>query len=127
MTRKYFAGALLALAFAACAGPPPEPPAPPPLDPTGSYAFVAEVEGMTMTGTMTIQGTEGAYTGSVAADDGTPPISINGIVVIDRSMTIEASGPMGPLAIEVVVSEDGVVDGTWSMGGMSGGFSATKN
>lgn len=127
MTRKYFAGAILAFGLATCAGPPPEPPAPPPLDPTGSYSFTAEAEGMTITGTMTIQGAEGAYTGSIAADDGTPPIFIDAVGVVDRSMTIEASGPMGPLAIEVVVSEDGVVDGVWSMGGMSGDFSATKN
>lgn len=127
MIRRTFAGAALALAFAACAGPPPEPPAPPPLDPTGSYAFVAEVEGMTMTGTLTIEGADDAYTGSLLADDGSPPISIHAVTVADRSVTIEANGPMGPLSIEVVVSEDGVADGTWSMGGMTGGFSASKN
>lgn len=127
MTRKCFAGAFLAFALVACAGPPPEPPAPPPLDPTGSYAFTAEVEGMVMTGTLTIEGAEGAYTGTLTSDDGTPPISISSVVVVDQSMTIEASGPMGPLSIEVVVSADGVADGSWSMGGMSGGFSATKN
>lgn len=127
MIRRQFAGTVLALAFAACAGPPPEPPAPPPLDPTGSYAFTAEVEGMTMTGTMTIEGAENAYTGSILADDGSPPVPIHAVAVADRSLTIEGSGPMGPLSIEAVVSEDGVVAGTWSMGGMSGGFSATKN
>ncbi len=129
MTRKHFAGILFALALAAC-GPPPEPaepPPPPPLDPTGTYAFVAEVEGMTMTGSMTIEGAEGAYTGSLVSDDGTPPIAISSIAVNDQTMTMEANGPMGPLSIEVVVSDGGSIDGTWSMGGMSGGFSATKN
>ncbi len=44
---------------------------------------------------------------------------------LDQAVTIEASGPDGPLLIELVAVE-AALDGTWSMSEQSGTFAATR-
>lgn len=112
---------LLPLAAAACAS---RPSGPPPFDPVGSYQYSAGVEGMTMSGTMTIEGAEGAYSGSLRSEM-FPAVPINSVVVVGQAVTIEASGPQGPLTLEFVVTDDALM-GTWAMGGMTGSFTGTK-
>lgn len=119
--RAIFASLLLPLVATACAS---RPSGPPPFDPVGSYSFSADVDGMTMAGTMTIEGAEGAYSGSLQSDM-FPPVPINSVMVAGQAVTIEASGPQGPLTLELTVTE-GALAGTWTMGGMTGSFMGSK-
>ena len=112
--------ALVLVLAAACAS---GPSGPPPFDPVGTYSYSAGMEGMTMSGTMAIEGTEGAYTGSLQSEMGAVPIT--SVVVMGQAVTIEGSGPQGPLTLEFVVT-DGAFTGTWAMGGMGGAFTGSK-
>lgn len=109
------------LLAAACAS---GPSGPPPFDPVGSYLYSAGVEGMMVSGTMTIEGSEGAYTGSLQSDM-FPAVPINSVMVTGQAVTIEASGPQGVLTLEFEVAE-GALTGTWTMAGMTGSFSGSK-
>lgn len=100
------------------------PSGPPPFDPLGTYSYSAEVDGEIVPGSMTIEAAEDGYTGQILSDF-FPPIPINSVTVLDQAVTIEASGPNGPLVIEFVAVE-GTLGGTWAMGEQSGTFSATK-
>lgn len=112
--------ALFPVLVAACAS---GPSGPPPFDPVGTYSYSANLEGMTISGTMTIDGSEGAYTGMLQSDMGNVPI--NSVMVVGQAVTIEGSGPDGPLTLEFVVT-DGAFTGTWAMGGMGGSFMGSK-
>lgn len=121
MTRRRLTTLPVALLLAGCAS---APQGPPPFDPAGTYDYSASLEGMVISGTMTIDGTDGAYGGRMLSDIA-PPIPINSVVVEGQAITIEASGPEGPLTIQLTASGSSVA-GTWSMGGMSGSFSGNK-
>ena len=121
LSRRALIAFLPAVLATACAS---GPSGPPPFDPVGTYDYAASVEGMTMAGTMTIEGAEGAYTGSLRSDM-FPAIPINSVMVAGQAVTIEASGPDGPLTLEFVVA-DGAFVGTWAMGGMSGSFMGSR-
>lgn len=121
MTRRRLTTLPIALLLAGCAS---APQGPPPFDPAGTYAYSASVEGMAISGTMTIDGADGAYGGQLLSDMA-PPIPINSVVVDGQAVTIEASGPQGPLTIQVTASGSSV-EGTWTMAGMNGSFSGTK-
>lgn len=121
MTRRRLTTLPIALLLAGCAS---APQGPPPFDPAGTYDYSASLEGMVIAGTMTIEGAEGAYGGQMLSD-AAPPIPINSVVVEGQAITIEASGPQGPLTIQITASGSSV-EGTWTMGGMSGSFSGTK-
>ena len=112
--------ALFPVLAAACAS---GPSGPPPFDPVGTYSYSAGMDGMTMSGTMAIEGTEGAYSGSLQSEMGAVPIT--SVVVMGQAVTIEGSGPQGPLTLEFVVT-DGAFMGTWAMGGMGGSFTGSK-
>lgn len=101
------------------------PSGPPPFDPVGTYAYSAEVDGQIIPGSMTIEAAEDGYTGQIMSDF-FPAIPINAVIVVDQAVTIEASGPDGPLLIDFVAVE-GTLDGTWAMGDQGGNFSATKS
>lgn len=121
MTRRRLTTLPIALLLAGCAS---APQGPPPFDPAGTYDYSASLEGMVIAGTMTIEGADGAYGGQMLSDVA-PPIPINSVVVEGQAITIEASGPQGPLTIQITAS-GASVEGTWTMGGMSGSFSGTK-
>lgn len=121
MTRRRLTTLAVALLLAGCAS---APQGPPPFDPAGTYEYTATVQGMAISGTMTIEGADGAYGGQMLSDI-SPPIPIDSVVVDGQAVTIGASGPEGPLTIQLTVSGSSV-EGTWSMGGMSGAFSGTK-
>ena len=100
------------------------PSGPPPFDPVGTYSYSAEVDGQIIPGSMTIEAAEDGYTGQIRSDF-FPTIPVNAVTVVDQAVTIEASGPDGPLLIEFVAVE-GALDGTWAMGEQGGTFTATK-
>lgn len=114
--------ALIAAAVAASCATGPS--GPPPFDPVGTYSYSAEVDGEIVPGSMTIEAAEDGYTGQILSDF-FPPIPINAVTVLDQAVTIEASGPNGPLVIEFMAVE-GTLGGTWAMGEQGGTFSATK-
>jgi len=127
MKRQAIAGRAVILLFAsaaasaACAS---APAGPPPFNPAGTYSYQASVEGFAITGTMTIEGTEGSYAGSLT-NEMIPPVSITSVVVTGQAVTVLAAGPDGELRIEFVVTGD-AVEGSWAMAGMGGSFTGTK-
>ena len=87
MLKKLPHTVFLGLILSACAGgPPPAPPAPPPLDPVGTYDFVAVIEGTDLAGIMTIRGSaEEGYSGGVDTDMGSA--SVTDVMVEGQTMT----------------------------------------
>ncbi|MCY4398177.1 MAG: hypothetical protein OXE96_02380 [Gemmatimonadetes bacterium] len=122
MTRSILTGILAAASLTACAS---GPSGPPPFDPVGSYSYTADVDGQVVPGSMTVEVAEAGYTGLIHSDM-FPPIPINSVTVLDQMVTIEASGPSGPLLIEFVAVE-GVLQGTWAMGEQGGTITASKS
>lgn len=121
MSRRLLSGLLGATALAACAT---APAGPPPFDPVGSYTYVADVNGQDFPGTMTIEQDGDGYTGSIMSD-AFPPLPILSVEVADQTVTIQATGPEGPLTITGMVIES-TIEGTWAMGEGSGSFTAAK-
>jgi hypothetical protein len=114
----------LALFVAACAGgPPPEPPAPPPLDPVGVYDCMLDVDGMEFAATLTINGTAGAYTGTVDSEMGPAPVSDIGID--GNEMTFAVDTP-DMAVFFVVVFEGDTFTGEFDAGEMGGFISGKK-
>lgn len=117
----------LALFLAACSSggssAPAAPAAPPALDPTGVYDCLLDVDGMEIGATLTINGEEGAYTGSVDSDMGPSPVS--DITVDGQEMTFVVDTP--DMAVFFVVTFDGPnFSGEFDAGGMGGVISGTK-
>ena len=122
MTRLLLTSILAATSLTACAS---GPSGPPPFDPAGNYEYTADVDGQAVPGSLTIEESEDGYTGLIYSDM-FPPIAINSVQVVEQAVTIEASGPNGPLLIEFVAAE-GVLLGTWAMGEQGGTFTANKS
>jgi hypothetical protein len=125
----------LALLLAACASSPSPAPAPAPvvivapkpapLDPAGSYEFTTVVDGQTVTGTMDIAGTPGAYTGKILTNL-FPEIPIVGAAVEGNAINVRASMPDGELAIHMVFEAGPDFKGNWALGGDTGDFNGKK-
>ncbi len=117
----------LALFVAACSGgmsggAAPEPPPPPALDPVGTYDCMVTAEGMEIGVTLTIEGTPGAYTGSVNSDMG--PGQVTDILVDGNQMTFVVD--TGDMAVFFAVVFDGdTFTGDFDAGEM-GGFISGK-
>ena len=124
MTIRLLTATLAAATLAACAS---GPSGPPPFDPVGTYEFTATIDVQTITGTMTIESGEDGYTGILrSVSVPMPPAPIHSVEVVDRTVTIHADGPDGPLVIALAVTEAGL-DGTWAMGDEIGAFTATRS
>lgn len=121
MNRRIPLALIAATLAASCAT---GPSGPPPFDPVGNYSYSAEVDGQIIPGSMTIEAAGDGYTGQIISDF-FPTIPINAVTVVEQAVTIEATGPDGPLLIEFAAAE-GTLGGTWAMGEQSGTFSATK-
>ncbi len=115
MLRHLATASALTLFLAACAGgPPPEPPPPPPADPAGTWNVSVALEGMDISGVLSIRGSaEDGYTGSIDTDIGGASIanvSVDGQTV---TFTIPDAG------VDVALFFDG--DGfTGELGGAMG-------
>jgi hypothetical protein len=121
--------ALALLVLAACASSPREavPAAPPPipepraaaaapvLNPVGEFEFSsATPDGTPASGTITISGNPGAYTGSIEAGaHGIFPIK--SVVVSGQTLTINAEHPQGPLDVRLTFVADDFT-GSWQLG-----------
>ena len=123
MLKRLTLAFVLPLLLSACAsGPPPEPPPPPPLDPTGTYDFTVDADGMSINGVLMIRGSaEDGYTGSIDSDMGSATMTR---IVID-GQTMSFSIPDADMSGEVEFT------GSEFSGGMSGmmgaaGFYGTK-
>ena len=123
---------MLALCFAiaagACATAQPETatparevsPAPPAaVDPIGVFDFATAVEGMAVTGTLTVtRGAAGAYEGSIATNI-TETIPVRSVTVTGQRMDVVGDTPDGPLSLVLEFRGD-EFSGTWTTGAMSG-------
>jgi len=109
----------------AAAPPPPAPePETPTLDAVGVYDFTTEVEGQTMTGSITITGSPGAYTGSFTTGmTGTVPL--RDIEVDGMDLSFMADIPEATIAFLVTFEGDSF-EGEWDAEGMVGFISGTR-
>ncbi|HEX6559977.1 MAG TPA: hypothetical protein VF021_10955 [Longimicrobiales bacterium] len=99
-------------------------PAPAALDPTGAYDFATVANGQTVTGTLYITGTPGAYTGRIVTNT-FPEIPVTAATVAGQAVDVKASMPDGELAIHFVM--DGMnFTGNWTLGADSGEFNGKK-
>ncbi len=113
-----------AVGIAACTGA-PEPPAP--YDAVGTYLFEAEIEGQPVTGSMTVErGPDGEYRGIVTPDWGQPPMPILSVLVVDRTVTINADADGEDLVVVMTIAEDGTLTATWSVGDQGGEATGRK-
>ena len=126
--------ALLAvgLALTACsqstgggtAAAPPQPEPTPTLDPTGIYDFETTVEGQPLTGTLTITGSPGAYSGSISSDMmGT--VALRSFTVDGMDLMFMADMPDATVSFFLTFEGDSFT-GEWDAGGMTGLMSGTK-
>lgn len=123
------------LLFAACSSAPetttptPQPavqtpPAPVAVDPAGSYEFSTIVDGQTVTGTMAISGTPGAYRGRILSNM-FPEIPITSVTVFQRKMVVKGSMPDGEVTLNMAFTGQDFV-GNWELGQMTGDFTGKK-
>ena len=115
---------LWAAAFLISTGCASGPAGPPPLDPLGSYDYAAMVQGLGVTGTMTIEAEEDGYGGQITSNIAAP-IPINRVEVVGQAVTIYGTTPEGPLLIEIVMT-GAAFEGHFAMGPQSGSFSGMK-
>jgi hypothetical protein len=119
---------LAVILVAACASKPAAPPPPPkpvPLDPVGSYEFTTLVQGQTVTGTIYITGTPGAYSGRVVTNM-FPEIPIVSASVEENKIIIaKGTMPDGELTFRMVMDGQNF-NGTWLLGTDSGEFNGKK-
>jgi hypothetical protein len=106
------------------AAPPPQPEPEPTLDPVGVYDFSTEVEGQTLTGTLTITGSPGAYSGSMSTDMmGTFPLRSFSVDGMD--LMFMADLPDATVSFFLTFEGDSFT-GEWDAGGMTGFMSGSK-
>lgn len=135
---KRSAAALLLALAAACAAPAepastPAPastasmPAPAPagaLNPVGRYEFNTIVNGQPMSGTMTVEGQPGAYTGRLESNV-IPQAPITGVTVNGQQMVVIVQVPQGDVAITMNMNGNAFT-GNWAIAGDTGEISGRK-
>ena len=124
--------ALVLLALAACASSPrarvPETPPQIPepatqvvtaaVNPVGEFEYSTMTPDGPLTGTITVRGTPGNYTGTI--DGGTMGVfPVKGVTVSGQTMTIASEHPGGPLEVRLTFVGDEFT-GSWHLGAQSG-------
>jgi hypothetical protein len=94
------------------------------VDPVGAYEFSTAVDGQTVTGTVHIEGTTGAYKGKIVTSV-FPEIPIVGATVENNVIIARGSMPDGELTFRMVM-EGANFKGNWSLGGNSGELAGKK-
>jgi len=124
---------LIGLVLAACSQstgsaveaprPAPEPPPPAALDPVGVFDFQTEAMGSSVTGTFTISGSPGSYSGNASSDIGS--FSLREIEVNGQELTFVGDSP--EFVVYFVLEFDGDnFTGEWDAEGMTGFISGQK-
>ena len=99
------------------------PEMPPTLDPVGVYDYATELEGQPLSGTFTITGEPGAYTGSISSDMGIIPLRNIEVDGLDLSFV----GDLPDVTVFFTMTFEGnSFKGEWDAGGMIGSMSGTK-
>ena len=99
-------------------------PKPVAIDPAGVYEFSTIVDGQTVTGTLTITGAPGAYTGKIVTNM-FPEIPVTGAKVEEKTVIATGSMPDGELTIRMVM-DGNQFTGRWELGGETGEFNGKK-
>lgn len=95
------------------------------VDPVGAYEFTTTVDGQTVTGTMHIEGTPGAYKGRIITTV-FPEIPVVGATVESNNVVVaKASMPDGELTLRMVM-EGMNFKGNWTLGADGGEFNGKK-
>ncbi len=124
---------LTALLVAGCSqsstggGAPPRPdPAPPEeavLDPVGTFDYQTEAMGAPISGTFTITGSSGAYTGTMTSDMGA--IALRDITVEGQELTAVGDSP-DFIVVFVLVFDGDDFTGEWDAEGMTGFITGSR-
>lgn len=95
------------------------------VDPVGAYEFTTTVDGQTVTGTLHIEGTAGAYKGRIITTV-FPEIPVVGATVENNNIiNVKASMPDGELNLRMVM-EGPNFKGNWTLGADGGEFNGKK-
>ena len=140
---KRSAAALLLALAAACAAPAAEPestPAPAAatpaaaampasasaaaVNPVGRYEFNTVVNGQPMTGTFTVEGQPGAYTGYMESNM-MPRAAITGVTVTGQQVVLVIAAPQGDVTVTMNMN-GGAFTGNWAIAGDTGEISGRK-
>jgi hypothetical protein len=127
--------AALMVGLAACASKepvvsvtPPRPPAmevaPLNVDPVGNYEFVTTVQEQQVTGTMTVTGSAGSYTGKILTSM-FPEMPVLGATVNGQNMIVKTQSPDGEILLHFKF-EGNAFTGHWEFNGQPGGTVSGK-
>ncbi len=95
------------------------------VNPVGAYEFATTVDGQTVTGTLHIEGTPGAYKGRIVTSM-FPEIPVTGATVENgNTITVKAVMPDGELTLRMVM-EGMNFKGNWALGADGGEFNGKK-
>ncbi len=99
-------------------------PAPAPVSAAGVYDFSTNVQGMTVTGVVTVTMTDGRAGGTIATS-ATPEVPIKSVTVEGQKVTVVADSPDGAVSLEFNMNGQDFT-GTWWYGGESGSLTGRK-
>ena len=108
---------------AAATTPEQTPPARPALDPVGSFDLRTEAMGSAVTGTFTISGSPGSYSGSMTTDMG--GFGMSDINVDGQELSFVGESP-DVVVFFLLVFDGDSFSGEWDAEGMSGVVTGTK-
>ncbi|HEX6064708.1 MAG TPA: hypothetical protein VFZ04_10840 [Longimicrobiales bacterium] len=95
------------------------------VNPVGAYEFTTTVDGQTVTGTLHIEGTPGAYKGRILTSV-FPEIPVVGATVENNNViNVKANMPDGELTLRMVM-EGMNFKGNWTLGADGGEFNGKK-
>lgn len=107
----------------ASTSPDPTPPPPAVLDPVGAFDFQTEAMGAPITGTFTISGTPGSYSGRMTTDMGA--FAMSDIAVDGQELSFVGDSPDVVVLVMLVFDGDSFTGG-WDAEGMSGAITGTR-
>ena len=102
---------------------PAETPAP---DLSGSWSYVANLNGTSVEGTLTLARSGTTYTGSATASTASELMPVTSVSLAGAKLTLTLDTPNGPAALDAVVSGGTVIVGTVYVAELSGPFRARK-
>jgi hypothetical protein len=109
---------------AAAPAPAPVPAPPAAMNPVGAYSVATEVNGGPVTGTLTIAGAPGAYTGKFVSD-AFPEMPVSNVVVKGQMLNLAVESPQGS-ALMTLTFKGADFSGQWELGGQTGPITGKK-